>query len=224
LEPLADKNAEQPVAADGPLRGPPLNRSVSVTAMSMKQVCYRTAPIVLAFVVCCSTSCDRATRPAPAGATPWSSPPTLSELAHSLASPTYENRRAVTNHLWEVGHSRALNDEEVRLMLPPIHSDPDWRIKVRCIQNLPLAENKNLVVPVLIAALSTRDEASSGDGNVQLYACRALAEIGDRRALPPMRDWLEFLEANPNMYIAMRDTLLKRTRTRIQELETTFGR
>ena len=189
----------------------------------MKQVSSRTAPVVLAFAVCCSIGCDSGSTPS-AGGRSRSTPPTLTELTKSLASPTYEDRRDVTKHLWEVGHSRGLTDAEVQLMLPAIKSDPDWRIKVRCIQNLPLAENKDLVVPVLIAALATRDEASSGEGNVQLYACRALAEIGDRRALTPMREWLAFLQANPNTYAEMRETLLERTLLRIQELEATAGR
>lgn len=109
-------------------------------------------------------------------------------------------------------------------MLPAIHSDLDWRIKVRCIQNLPFAANKELVVPVLISALSIRDATLDGDGNVQLYSCIALATIGDRRGLDPMREWLAYLEANPNIYPPTREILLEQTQARIQHLERTARR
>ena len=141
------------------------------------------------------------------------------ELRMSLASPDYKVKRSAINRLLRIGRERPLTKEEVSLLLLPLESDPDWRIRVRITTVLPFAANKSQVIQPLIGALQERDEAVSGGGNLQIYCCRALAEIGDPHALPVMRSWLAFLESNPEKFKMKRHDLIEITKQWINELE-----
>jgi hypothetical protein len=144
----------------------------------------------------------------------------LDELRQKLASPDYEARRAVLTGLLKVGEKRALNKEEVDLLLPHLKSDPDWRIKVRITLVLPYAKNPDWVLQPLISALEDRDEKSSVGGNVPSGACEALARLGDSRGLRPVEGWLHYLGSHPNVYGDLHDSLVKQTEKHLAELKS----
>jgi hypothetical protein len=144
----------------------------------------------------------------------------LDELRQILASPDYETRKTVVTELLHVGEKRPLDKEEVDLLLPHLKSDSDWRIKVRITAVLPYAKNPDWVLQPLISALEDRDVKSSGGGNVPLYACGALAHLGDSRGLQPVEGWLHYLESYPKVYGDSHDSLVKQTEKRIAELKS----
>lgn len=139
----------------------------------------------------------------------------LPGLKKQLADPDYEVRKAAVKVFLAAGRKRPLKKEEIGLLLPPFKSDADWRIKVRITAVLPFAADKAQVLPPLMA----RDDEASGGGNLQIYSCKALSRIGDPKALPAMREWLAFLNANPKEFKLLRDDLIKHTEQRIKELE-----
>ena len=143
----------------------------------------------------------------------------LAALTKQLADPDYEVRKAAVTVLLAAGRERPLQKEEIDLLLPPFKSDPDWRIKVRICAVLPFAADKTEVLPQLLTALLERGDEASGGGNLQSYSCKALARIGDPKALPAMRAWLTFLNTNPKQFRLLREDLIKQAEQRIKELE-----
>ena len=143
----------------------------------------------------------------------------LITLKKQLTNPDYEVRKAAVKEFYAVGSKRQLKKEEIEVLLSPFKSDDDWRIKVRISLVFPFAADKAQVLPSLISALRIRDDEASGGGNLQIYSCTALAEIGNSKALPAMREWLSFLNSNPEQFKENRDTLIKKTEKCIKELE-----
>ena len=143
----------------------------------------------------------------------------LPGLKKQLAHPDYAVRKAAVDVFLAAGRARPLKKQEIGLLLPPLKSDSDWRIKVRITAVLPFAADKAQVLPPLMAALRERGDEDSGGGNLQIYSCEALARIGDPKALPAMREWLAFLNANPKEFKLLKEDLIEHTRQRIKKLE-----
>jgi HEAT repeat protein len=143
----------------------------------------------------------------------------LADQKERMSSPDYEMRKAVVTELLRTGETRPLSRDEITLLLPHFASDPDWRIKVRIASVLPFAAEKTQTLQPLVAALKERDDKASGGGNLQIASCRALAEIGDKAALPAMREWLAFLKSNPAHFKLLKDALIRQTEECIKELE-----
>jgi hypothetical protein len=141
------------------------------------------------------------------------------EIRHKLASGDYEIRKSAVHELIDAGKAHKLSRKEIDLLLPCLKSDSDWRIKVESAMALLYARDSDWVIDPLIAALQDRGEKSSGSGNVPLYASDTLAELGDSRALKPLREWLKYLESNPNIYPHSRTLLIERTKKLIVKLE-----
>lgn len=143
----------------------------------------------------------------------------LAALNTQLADPAFEVRKAAVKVFLAAGRERPLNEQEIDSLLLAFQTDPDWRIKVRITAALPLAADHDQVLAPLRTALRERDDKDSGGGNLQTYACKALAEIGDPRALPEMRGWLKYLKRNPTQFALLGETLIEHVEEHIRELE-----
>jgi hypothetical protein len=86
------------------------------------------------------------------------------------------------------------------------------------------AKDSESVIEPLIAAMQDRDEKSSGEGNVPLYASGTLVELRDARALKPLYEWLEYIESNPGVYPHTRKALIEGTKRHIAKLEENVKR
>ena len=93
--------------------------------------------------------------------------------------------------LYKKGKKEGLTNQEVKLLIPLLKtSEPVWKIQIGHV--LVYAKDKDLVVPVLIETLKDRK-----DYGVSTYAAAALAQIGDPRAIEPIREWLNYLRKHP---------------------------
>jgi HEAT repeat protein len=149
----------------------------------------------------------------------WAEDPNIEELRQKLQSTDYETRKSAVATLREIGESRPLKKEECDVLLPNFKSDSDWRIKVRIASVLTAAKKAEWVLDALIAALKDTDDTNSGGGNVPASASKSLAQLGDARALKPMREWLKYLESHPDVYPNLRDRLVKDAKKDISDLK-----
>ena len=140
-------------------------------------------------------------------------------LRRNMASPDYETRKSVVTNVFYQGEKRPLKKDEIDLLLSDLKSDTDWRIKVKIICALRYAENTDWVLQPLIAALQDREETSSGQGNVPVYASKALVRLGDARAIEPLREWLQYLERHPDAYPDLREIIIENANADVAALE-----
>ena len=94
--------------------------------------------------------------------------------------------------------------------------DPDFRIRVRAMAVFPYLRDREKAIDVLITCTHDHDPATSGDGNVPLYAALYLADMGAVRAIPDVKNWIDFLNANPKYFTTRQDQVLKQA---IDDLE-----
>jgi hypothetical protein len=144
----------------------------------------------------------------------------LEALRQKLSSTNYDSCTAAITEMLKMGEKQPLSKNEVELLIPHLKPDSDWRIKCQVTLVLPYAANPDWVLPSLISALQDRDEDSSGGGNVPLYACGALARLGDSRGLKPIEDWLAYLDSHPKAYGDVHDKLVKGTSKQIAKLKS----
>jgi HEAT repeat protein len=113
-------------------------------------------------------------------------------------APDYPRKVQKITRLLETAPTSQPSSADVAELIDQALHDPDFRIRVRAIVVLPYLRNRQRVIDVLITCTHDRDPATTGDGNVPVYATNSLADMAATRAIPDIVDWLNFLKANPN--------------------------
>src|ERR1700733_14052259 len=109
----------------------------------------------------------------------------------------HEFRAAWTSALLESAQKASPPPDVTAEVIEAVRHDPDWSIKIRAMAILPYVSEREQAIDVLIEATKDRDDESSGDGNVPLYATTYLAEMKATRAIDAIEDWVAFLKQDP---------------------------
>src|SRR5262245_45080744 len=91
-----------------------------------------------------------------------------------------------------------------------IRFDPDFRIKARAMAVCPYLNERKEAIAVLVTALRERDSIRSGDGTVNAYAAKYLADMKAVSAVEDMKSWLHYLRHETPYDGEVRSELLKR--------------
>jgi hypothetical protein len=134
-------------------------------------------------------------------------------------APDYPQKVQTITHLVETAPTSQPSSADVSELFDQALHDPDFRIRVRAMAVFPYLHNREQAIDVLITCVHDRDPATSGDGNVPLYATMYLADMGATRAIPDVQGWIDFLNDTSSYSKTMRDKLLGKAMKDLQRLK-----
>ncbi len=123
-------------------------------------------------------------------------PPSVEALSRLLTKGDYNARKLTAERLWRLRDKRA-----VGLLVTTLKQDKSWHVRAAAAKSLGIRRDKAAVEP-LIAALKDKHN------DVGVNAARALASLGDERAIRPIIEMMRTaMMMNPMTAASMEQTL-----------------
>jgi hypothetical protein len=99
-------------------------------------------------------------------------------------APDYPQKVQKITHLLKAAPTSQPSSKDVAELFDQALHDPDFRIRVRAMAVFPYLHEREKAIDVLITCVQDRNPATTGDGNVPLYATTYLVDMRATRAIP----------------------------------------